>query len=142
MKDLVPTGFFNGLWERDFFTDFNLWGSGRPSFLADIIEEPDKFVIKAELPGIALEDIDISFKNDTLKIKAKREEKTEEKGRNYHRVERSYGSFARNFPIRPEQINVENITATYKRGVLTVILPKRKRKKPTKIDVKVCEEKS
>ncbi len=99
------------------------------------IKETDKEIqIKADLPGMKLEDIDVSVGEDQLIIKGDRKEEKEEKGKDYVRVERSYGSFYRSFnigvPVKSDQIK-----ATYKNGVLEITLPKTEAKKPKKIAI-------
>jgi len=99
------------------------------------IKETDKEIqINADLPGMKMEDIDVSVDEDQLIIKGERKEEKEEKDKDYVRVERSYGSFYRSFnigvPVKPDQIK-----ATYKDGVLEITLPKAEAKKPKKIAI-------
>jgi len=99
------------------------------------IKETDKEIrIKADLPGMKKEDIDISVDEDQLVIKGERIEEEEKKDKDYVRIERSYGSFYRSFnigvPVRSDQIK-----ASYKEGVLELVLPKAEAKKPKKIEI-------
>lgn len=89
---------------------------------ADVFEKDGKIVVKAELPGVKKEDVDVSIENGDLIIHGERhaEEKVEEK--DYYRMERSSGSFYRRLPL-PEGVTSEQITATYKDGVLEVTAP-------------------
>lgn len=104
----------------------------------DILETQDELVVKADLPEVKLEDIDIHLENGILSLKGERKfEKSEEKA-GYHRLERSYGSFARNFAI-PDTVDAEKVSADFKDGVLTVRLPKKEVAKPRAIKVKVGE---
>jgi HSP20 family protein len=89
----------------------------------DIFEESDDVVVKAELPGMKKEDIEVSVTNSTMTISGekKQEEKVERK--NYHRVERSYGSFTRSFRL-PTEVQMDKAKANYKEGVLEIRMPK------------------
>ncbi|AAM71883.1 MAG TPA: Hsp20/alpha crystallin family protein [Chlorobaculum sp.] len=102
-----------------------------PSFKVDISEDENAYHLDAELPGIAKEQIALNIEDDVLTIKAERTHKEEEKKKNYHRVERTYGSFSRSFNIG-EIIDQEHIGATYDNGVLHVTLPKTQPAKKTK----------
>lgn len=122
-----------------FYADFDKWaneaeGIWHPS--VDISENENAFVLKAELPGVKREDISIDINNKTLTLKGEKkfEEKTEKE--NYVRVERSYGSFSRTFALS-DKVDTENVKATYKDGVLEVILPKKEEAKPREVKVEV-----
>jgi HSP20 family protein len=127
-------------WERRF--DDLL---GRPSWrvpveergwmpAVDVFEKEDKFVVKAELPGMKEEDIDVSVIGDTLSIKGEKKTETEIKDENYYRCERSYGSFYRSIPI-PSNVDANKIEASFEDGILEVALPKSAKVKPKKIAV-------
>ncbi len=90
----------------------------------DIYETDKEIVLKAELPDIRQEDIRVSVDNNRLSITGERKFESEVKRENYHRIERSYGTFARTFTL-PPTVDQDNIRAEYKQGVLTVSLPKR-----------------
>ena len=92
--------------------------------LVDIYEENDKFVIKAEVPEVNKEDIDINIENNVLTLKGERKFEKEDKKENYHRAERYYGMFQRSFTL-PSTVKQEEIKATLDKGVLTVEIPKR-----------------
>lgn len=99
------------------------------------IKETDKEIqIKADLPGMKLEDIDVSVDEDQLIIKGERKVEKEEKEKDYVRVERSYGSFYRSFSIGIP-VKADEIKASYKDGVLEISLPKTEAKKPKKIEI-------
>ncbi|MFA5353054.1 MAG: Hsp20/alpha crystallin family protein [Thermodesulfovibrionales bacterium] len=103
----------------------------------DIFEEGDDVVIKAEIPGMKKEDLDVSLTEDTITLSGekKSEEKVEKK--NYHRLERSYGSFSRSFRL-PEGVQTDKAKAGFKDGVLEIRLPKSeeaKKKKETKLPI-------
>ncbi|HVO66426.1 MAG TPA: Hsp20/alpha crystallin family protein [Syntrophales bacterium] len=128
----------------DFFKGFDLVPFGRErerfgSFSPSIdIKENDKDVsIKAELPGIDERDIDVSLTDDALTIKGEKREEKEDKGKNYYRMERSYGSFSRTIPL-PTGIDSQRADAVFKKGVLTITVPKTEeaKAKVTKIEVR------
>ena len=100
----------------------------------EMFEKEDKFVVKAELPGMKDEDIDISVVGDTLRIKGERQSEREVKEEDYHCCERSYGSFFRSIAL-PSTVDANRIEANYDEGVLEVILPKAIEVKPKKIAV-------
>jgi len=100
----------------------------------DVFEKEDRFVVKAELPGMKEEDIDISVVGDTLSIKGERKTETEVKEEDYYRCERSYGSFYRSIPI-PSNVDANKIEASFDDGVLELVLPKSAKIKPKKIAV-------
>ena len=102
----------------------------------DIYETEHNLVVKADLPDIKTEDLDIRVENNILTIRGERkfEKKVDED--NYLRVERSYGSFSRSFSLA-NTVNVEAIQADYKNGVLTLSIPKREEAKPKQIKVRV-----
>ena len=102
----------------------------------DIFETEHALVLKADLPDIQPEELDIRVENNILTIRGERkfEKKVEEK--NYLRVERSYGSFSRSFSLA-NTVNTEAIKAEYKNGVLTLTVPKREEAKPKQIKVNV-----
>jgi len=100
----------------------------------DVFEKADKFVVKAELPGIKEEDIHVSVVGDTLSIRGEKKTETEVKEEDYYRSERSYGSFYRSIPI-PSSVNADKISASFEDGVLEVALPKSAKGKPRKLTV-------
>jgi HSP20 family protein len=102
----------------------------------DIAETDEHIVVKADLPGIEVKDLDISLVNDVLTIRGERKETLEEKKEHYHRVERRCGLFHRSFTL-PAEVKAEEIDAHYKDGVLTLSIPKSEVAKPKKIEVKV-----
>jgi HSP20 family protein len=100
----------------------------------DVFEKQDKFVVKAELPGMKEEDIDVSVIGDTLSIKGEKKTEKEVKEEDYYRSERSYGSFYRSIPL-PSNVDADKIEASFEDGVLEVALPKSAKVKPKKIAV-------
>jgi len=102
----------------------------------DISENENELVVKADVPDVKFEDIQVNLENDTLTLKGVRKfEKASDKG-GYHRIERSYGSFERSFTV-PNTVDAEHVKADYKNGALTVTLPKKETAKPRKINVEV-----
>ena len=102
----------------------------------DITETAEAFEIKAELPDVKKEDVKVTVEDGELRISGERKQEKEEKGKKFHRVERSYGSFMRSFTL-PENVDDARLTADYKDGLLNVRLPKTERAKPKAIAVKV-----
>ncbi|HEX2735544.1 MAG TPA: Hsp20/alpha crystallin family protein [Polyangiaceae bacterium] len=103
----------------------------------DIAETPETYVIAAELPDVKREDIKVNVENGVLTLKGERKLDREDKGKKFHRVERSYGTFVRAFSL-PETVDENTIKAEAKDGVLTVTLQKSAKQKPKTIEVKVA----
>ncbi len=101
----------------------------------DIKESETDITLKADLPGMKKEDIEVSLDNDVLSIKGERKFEKEEKGKDFVRVERSYGSFYRSFTVGIP-VKEDEIKASYKEGVLEVVIPKAEVKKAKKVEVK------
>jgi HSP20 family protein len=89
----------------------------------DIKEEDDRFVIRADIPGVSPDDIDISMEKGVLTIKGERKHEAEEDKEGYHRIERAYGTFMRRFAL-PENVDTDKISASSKDGVVELVLPK------------------
>ena len=104
--------------------------------LVDITEDDKEYVVKAEIPEMKKEDIKINVHDDVLTMSGDRKYEKEEKGKKYHRVERPYGSFMRNFTL-PEDADCSKISAEYKDGLLKVHLPKSEQTKKKAIEVKI-----
>jgi len=102
----------------------------------DIFEDEEGLSLSFELAGVEPKDVDIRFENGVLTLKGERKLEREEKKENYHRVERSYGSFTRSFSL-PVTVDAEKIRADAKNGVLKVFLPKKPEARPKSIQVKV-----
>lgn len=100
----------------------------------DIYENKDQIVLEAELPGMNREDFDLSIENNVLTLRGERRFEKRDESDNYHRVERSYGSFTRSFTL-PQTVSAEGATAEYKNGVLRVTLPKREEVKARRIEI-------
>jgi HSP20 family protein len=89
----------------------------------DVVETDKEVKITAELPGVDEEDIDITLRSQVVTISGEKKEEKEEKGRDYYHYERSYGSFRRDIPL-PCEVEEDKADATFKKGVLTITLPK------------------
>ena len=105
-----------------------------PAF--DVYEEKDNFVVKAELPGLKKEDINVSLQDGSLIISGERKSETKGEGAEVYRAERYFGKFQRSVSL-PTPVAANNVTAEYKDGILTVTLPKSEEAKPKQIEVKV-----
>jgi HSP20 family protein len=101
----------------------------------DVYETDDEVTVRASIPGVNPDDIDISVLGTTLTIKGEKSEEHEEKKGNYHLRERQYGAFQRSVNL-PSQVNVDRAKAEFKEGVLTLTLPKVEAAKPKSIKVK------
>ena len=100
----------------------------------DIYETENELVLSAELPGIEDEDIEIKVEDNTLTLKGQRKFEKETKEENYHRIERSYGSFMRSFTL-PAYIDQDKIEAQHDQGVLKITMPKKMESKPRNVMV-------
>ena len=127
---------FNSIFEGNLFpalfeggTETAHW---RPA--VDIYDKDDRLVLRAELPGVDKEDIELDLKERVLTLKGERKNEMEVKKENYFRKEISYGSFQRAFTL-PEGVNQDAIKADFKDGILTVEIPKAEEEKPKRISV-------
>lgn len=102
----------------------------------DLSETKSEIVVKAEIPGMDPKDIDISLSDGVLSIRGERKQEKEEKEEDYHLIERSYGSFARSVAL-PKEIKHDKISASYKDGVLRIVLPKSEEAKKKEVKIKV-----
>jgi HSP20 family protein len=102
----------------------------------DVSETKNDLIVKAELPGMDPKDIDISLSDGTLIIKGERKQEKEEKEKDYHLIERSYGTFARMVRL-PKEVKRDKISASYKDGILKVILPKSNQAMTKEVKIKV-----
>ena len=100
----------------------------------DIHEKDKELILTAELPGVEEKDIDIEVEGNTLTIKGKREMEKETKEEDYHRIERSYGSFYRSFAL-PSYVMADKIKAEHTDGLLKITMPKKAELKPKKVKV-------
>jgi HSP20 family protein len=109
-------------------------GVAEPS--VDLYEKKDEIVVKAELPGLTKDDIQVSLADNILTIKGEKKKEEEDDGKDYYRSERIYGAFIRSLPL-PAEVNPEKIHAAFKNGVLEVRLPKSEEAKKKAINVRV-----
>jgi HSP20 family protein len=112
------------------FSEKDEWS---PAF--DIAENDKEFVVSAELPGIDIKDVEISISDGILSVKGEKKHEKEDKGEGYHRIERRYGSFHRSFRI-PGKLESDKVDASYKDGILKVLLPKAEGTETKKIEIK------
>ncbi len=115
-----------------------LFESPRSNWLPalDVQEDKDSFTVRTELPGLKREDIEVSLHDGVLNISGERKAEAKQEGVEVHRQERYYGKFQRALTL-PTPVAADKITAQYKDGVLTVMLPKIEEARPKKIDVTV-----
>jgi HSP20 family protein len=104
----------------------------------DVYETENDLVLKADLPEVNPENVDIQIENGTLTLKGERKFEQEKNGKGYHRIERSYGSFVRAFSL-PDTVDPENVKADYKAGALTITLAKKEVAKPRTVRIDVSK---
>ena len=102
----------------------------------DVFEDNDAITVKVELPEVDAKDVDIQVEANQLTVRGERKLERSENRDNYHRIERTYGSFSRSFTL-PSTVDTEHISAESKDGVLRIVLPKRAETKPRQIKVQV-----
>ena len=101
----------------------------------EVKETKEALVLKADLPGVKTDDLDVSVQANVLSISGKREQEATTNDEHVHMVERSFGSFTRSFTL-PEAVDTKNLEAELKDGVLTVTLPKAPEAKPQRVQIK------
>src|SRR3954452_9380416 len=102
----------------------------------DILETENELIVKMDVPEVELKDVDIRLENNTLSVRGERKFESREDSKAYHRIERSYGTFARTFTL-PDTVDTEHVRADYKAGVLSIVLPKKEVAKPRTIKVEI-----
>jgi HSP20 family protein len=102
----------------------------------DLVETPEHFVLKADLPGLREQDVKIEVEENVLTISGERREEHETKREGYHRIERSTGAFSRSLTL-PKGVDAGRISATFADGVLTVEIPKPEERKPRRVSISV-----
>jgi HSP20 family protein len=105
--------------------------------VVDIFEDDHTYIFKAELPEVKAEDVNVQIENGVLLLAGERKSEHEQSIRRVHRIERTYGAFTRSFEL-PDDADANNVTATFKDGLLTITVGKAEHAKPRKIDVKVA----
>ena len=101
----------------------------------DLVESEDHFLLKADLPGLAEEDVNIEIRDNALTITGERKSEHEERERGWYRLERSFGQFSRSLTL-PEGVDSDAVEAHFDRGVLEVRIPKPEQRKPRRIAIK------
>lgn len=127
--------FFNELPGRPIENDGLFFTDWTP--VVDVHETEKEYLIKAELPEVKKEDVKVEMIDGVLTIEGERKQEKEEKGKKFHRMERSYGKFVRQFAL-PSEVESTRIQAEFKDGMLNVHLPKTAQAKPKAIEVKVA----
>lgn len=128
-------GLFGQMWD-DLMNDSRLYGSGTVfNPRTDISEDEKGFHLEVSLPGMKKEEVGISLDKDLLTIEGERKFENEEKGKTWHRVESSFGSFKRSFRL-PEHINRDQVDAKFEDGVLRIFLPKSEKLAPKSVEIK------
>lgn len=122
---------FDGFFGR---REGNGYGQRRWIPAMDLVETEDSFVIRADLPGLSREDVEIEVKDNVLTVAGERQAEHEQKGEGYHRVERASGRFARSLDL-PQGVVADSVRASFDRGVLEVRIPKPEERKPTRIEI-------
>ncbi|HLF15767.1 MAG TPA: Hsp20/alpha crystallin family protein [Bacteroidota bacterium] len=102
----------------------------------DVVENDGNFIVNAELPGVGKSDVKITVVEGVLTIRGEKKQETEGKGDNFHRIERSFGSFERSFTL-PTAVQSDKIEADFSNGILTISIPKSEQAKTREIEVKV-----
>jgi HSP20 family protein len=126
--------FFEPFFGRFGFLDDQMpTGTWAPA--VDVAEEQDKILVKVEVPGMEEKDLKVSFEDGLLSVSGERQFERKE-DRNYHRIERTYGSFVRSFSL-PRTVDAAAITAHYTNGVLEIAIPKKEEAKPKQIQINV-----
>ena len=100
----------------------------------DLVESGEQFVLRADLPGMSEQDIEIELEDGTLTVSGERKAEHDERDEGFHRVERSFGAFSRSLTL-PQGIDPEAVTAKFDRGVLEIRIPKPEQRKPRKIAI-------
>ncbi len=132
LQDRMNRLFHEGLGRVPTRPDEVFGGSWVPA--VDIHEEDQEFVVKAEVPGLDIKDLDIQIHENVLTLKGERRLEQEIQKDRYHRIERSYGAFQRSFTL-PNIVDQDKVKARLKEGVLEIRIPKTERAKPKQVQV-------
>jgi HSP20 family protein len=144
-REVIPFRDFEGmrkemdrLWGSLFEGGLKRGGNGEVQWIPslDLSETKSDLVVNAELPGIDPKDVDISLNDGLLTIQGERKQEKEEKGEDFHHIERTYGSFSRSVRL-PKEVKQDKINASFKNGVLKIVLPKSEEAKKKEIKIKV-----
>ena len=126
--------FFTGTGLRPWSEEMESLGAFNPQ--VNMTEDEKSILVSAELPGLEEKDIEISLSKDSLTIKGEKKEEAEHKDKEAYYLERSFGSFTRVLPI-PKDVNTEKAEASFKKGVLTISLPKLEKEKQSQKKIKI-----
>jgi HSP20 family protein len=102
----------------------------------DISETTDEIRVRAELPGVCADCIDVDIENNTLIIQGEKQQEQNEDEENYFRVERVYGKFMRSFAL-PQRVKADQVKAKFKEGILHITIPKAEEAKPRKVNIEI-----
>ena len=127
---------FEPFFRFPFFQEEAQSGAWNPP--VDVLEEGDHLLVKVEVPGVDEKDLRVTFEDGMLTISGERQFERKD-DRNYHRIERSYGSFTRTFSL-PRNADGSQITASYTSGVLEISIPKKEEAKPKQIAINVNQK--
>jgi len=120
----------------DIYTPAGETMSGRGWMPAvDVRETPEHLTFTVDLPGLSKDDVNLTIENHVLTLSGERKFEKEAKGEEYHRVERSFGSFSRSFTL-PSVVQTDKVDASFANGILTISLPKQENAKPRKIAIR------
>lgn len=127
------------MFSEDFDTAVNKWINGSAAKTGfnpavDVRESEEAYLVEADIPGLKKEDIQIEVLDDTVTVQGTRKDEREDKKENYHRVERTYGTFKRSFKI-PGGFQQDKVKAVFADGVLRLTLPKQEAQKPKMVEV-------
>jgi len=137
MSLLVKPEPFSQEFDRLFSRLFDVGGTAAPQRWVppmDLMEAEDHFVLRADLPGLAEEDVAIEVQDGTLTISGERSAEHERREQGWFRVERSFGRFSRSLTL-PDGVDADGVSAEFDRGVLTVRIPKPEQRKPRRIEI-------
>jgi HSP20 family protein len=126
---------FSGELHRLFNTLFEEGQTQRWVPAMDLVEADDHFVLKADLPGMGEDDVNIEIRDNALTVSGERKAEHETRERGWYRVERSFGRFSRSLTL-PEGVNPDAVEASFDRGVLEVRIPKPEERKPRRVSIK------
>jgi HSP20 family protein len=130
MHDHLNRYFDEAFGSRQGELDYGTWTPA-----VDLREEENHFVLHADMPGMKKEDIEVGVENNVLTIRGERKFESEINKETYHRIERAYGKFVRSFTL-PSLVKTDAISASYKDGILEVVIPKAEESKPKRIAIK------
>jgi len=131
---LIQARFFEPFFGRfNFLEDEAKSGAWAPP--VDVAEEKDKILVRVEVPGMNENDLKVSFEDGLLTVSGERQFERKD-DRNYHRIERTYGSFTRTFSL-PRTVDANSISAQYNNGILEIEIPKLEEAKPKQIQINV-----